>query len=244
MTKPPHHLVDVVGHIALRQYRPRNHDDRQSEDARSIEFRAGSLASSILGDDKRNIVFAQQRQIPFEAERAARNHGFSVRQRKRFPRRIDQAQQVTVVRTRSKCDEILPANREKDPGRGFGERFHGGIDAAHVVPRVARQGRPGRALERDVLHVALATGKESVPAHQGSEGMRGVDQVSDAFASEILDEPRNTTETSDPHGERLHGRSGRAAGIGEHTVHVCFRDSAGDLARLRRPAQQQDALHG
>lgn len=244
MSEPPHDLIDATRHVALGQLRPVDHDDRQSQDARRCELGARSLAAGVLGDDERDRVLAQQRQIDFEREGPSSQHGLRIGQGQRLSRRIDQPQQVVVMRAGCKCGQALPADREKDAGWGWGQRSHGGGDVARMPPVIAGHGRPRRALERDVAHARLGTGQDGVAAHLRREGMRGVDQVSDAFGREISDESRDAAKASDPCLDRLRSGPGRAAGIGVHRRDACSRDGPGELVRLRRPSQQEDALHG
>lgn len=244
MTQPSHDLVDALRHVAFGQVRPVDHDDRQSEHARGFEFRSGSLAAGVLGDDERDRVLSQQREIAIERKWTPRLHGCCVRQRQWLGGRVHETKQVVVLRTGRKRSEVLPADREKDALSIFGERCHGGGDIAHLTPVVAGYGRPCRALERDMQHAALGAGEDGVAAHLGREGMRGVDQVRDALALEIVDEPRDAAETTNPRRKGLQGTPSRAPGIGVHPRDVGSRDGAGELARLRRPAQQEDALHG
>lgn len=149
-----------------------------------------------------------------------------------------------MVRTGCKCSEVLPADRKKDAGPGFRQRRHGVVDVACMPPVVAGHRRPRRALERDVAHARPGTGEDRVAAHLRCEGMGRVDQVCDALGLKIPGEPVDATKAADARLDRLRRRPGSATGIRVHRRDACVRDDAREFTRLRRPTQQEDALHG
>lgn len=80
-------------------------------------------------------------------------------------------------------------------------------------------------------------------AHFGSERMRRVDDMRDAFAADVVGQPAHAAKPADARRQRLIGGRAGAAAIGIDGIDAGARDLRGEQARIGRSAQNEGANH-
>jgi len=188
-------------------------------------------------------MVAQKRGIGGGVEGATVDHDRRLRQGRRRLGRIDEAQQVMVLRFGGKGGERLLADGKEDAGRIVGQRRDGGGDIRHVPPVITRLRLPRRAFQRDQGRCGFRAGGDGVPAHPCGEGVGRVDDMGDAFVPQIIGQPRHPAEAAHAHGQGLGDGRIRAACIGKDGIHPRIGQGAGQTARLGRAAEEEDARH-
>ncbi|GAA0000125.1 hypothetical protein BRDID11002_01250 [Bradyrhizobium diazoefficiens] len=215
---------------------------RPSVRAASILARAPSPAG-IAGDDPYDAARTQHLQLAIKRERSARHDHVSREGQRRFGR-IDEAQCVGVLRFIPERRDVLAADGEEHVCRRLGQSGDRCIDVADLDPVVTGCFSPGGAFERDQRRAGFRACRDGVAAHLGSERMRRVDHMRDAFTANVIGEPAHAAEAADAGRQRLVGRRTGAAAIGIDGIHAGVRDLRGKLTRIARSAQNEGACHG
>jgi len=242
MTEPLHHVSDALDAQPFGQLRPRDHDDRQAEQAGRIDLGTRAVAAGIAGDDPGDAARAHHLQLAVERERPARHDHVGDEGQGHF-RRIDEPQRVGMLRPRRERRDVLAADGEEHVGRRFGQRGDCCVDIANLNPDVAGRLAPGRALQRDQRRAGLRARFDRVTAHLGGKGMRRVDDMRDTFATNIVGKPAHAAKAADAGRQWLIGWRSRSATIGIHRINPCARDLGGEQARIGNSAQNKGARH-
>lgn len=242
MTEPAHHLGDGFDGLPRRNEWPAHHHHRQRQLARGLDFCRRGIATGVLGHHDLDAVFCQHGIVGGAAKRPAGHDQLRVGKRQRRPRRIDQPDQITVLRMRGENIETLPPDAEKHPARRRAERFGRSLQIIDLDPAIAGRAPPGLALQRQQRQAGQGASSDRVGTHLRGERMRGVDNAGDLFGAKIVDEAIDAAETAEPPGNRRPRRAFGTAGIRQDRV------EAGVIRyRLRKPisvgsaAENQDA---
>ena len=244
MIDPAQHRGDVVHVDPIGQRRPIDHDDRQPQVARGNQFSLRTDAARILAYEQVDTFRLQQRAVGLFCERTAINDEPVVGQRDGVVGVIDETQQIMMLGLRGERGNVHPPQRQHDAARLAGQRRHCAGDVGYAVPPVALPDCPTGPGQRDVRDARLPCGGDGVGAHLRSEGVRRVDQMSDAHVPEVGGEPWDAAETADAHRNRLHLGHLHATGIAERRADATFRQRGRQRARFGRTAEDQDVRHG
>ncbi len=243
MSEPIHHFGDRGQGQPGGQGGAADHHHRQSKLARGIDLGARALTAGILGDDDVNMVLAEQRDITFDPERSAINHNFSFRQAQSCCRRIDQAQEVVVLRRAGEGAQGLTTDSQEYSLRLRRQGQRCRCFVGNDGPAVARFRAPRRAFERCQWHANRGAGFDGVAAHLGGKGVSGVDHLGDHFGAQIGHKTLHPAKAAGPPGQGLRRRFSGATGIRIDGIHSrsgqCLRHQVG----LGGAAQQKDACH-
>lgn len=242
--EPVHHLVDAPRNRAGRDAGPVDHDDRQAKNPGSNDLGARAVATGVLGDDMGDGMAAHQRQIVLQREGAARDDGMGIGQRQGRGRRIDKAQQVTVLRLTREVVQMHPADGQEHPGRAIGQGAGGGGNVGGMGPAIPGLRLPWLAFQRDERYSRHRRRRDGIGAHPRGEGMGCVDQMRDAFVPQVAHQPLDAAETADAGGQRLRARRLGAASIGQRGVDTGGGKRAGKAGGVGGAAQEKDARHG
>ena len=177
----------------------------------------------------------QHRTIAGEIERAARHDHLRALQRQRRARRIDQPQQIGVLRMRGEEFEMLPADAEKYPARRRAQRLGRRREIIDLDPVVAGTAFPRRALQRQQRHLGDRAGGHRMRADLRSEWMGGIDDARDPLGAKIIHQAIDAAEAADTPGDRRRRRVLGASGIGQHRI---------DVRRLRNRRHQPVGVGG
>ena len=180
-----------------------------------------------------------QGQVVRHREGAARLHDSVVGKGQHAVRRINQPQQVEMLRMGGKVVQMHPTNRQHDPCSGTLQRAHGTRDVRHMGPAVAALRLPRRARQRDQRHARLGAGRHGIAAHLCGERMGGVDDMRDAMRAHICDQPCNTTKSPHTLGQRLLHGLFNAARVGNHTTNRIVTQGPAQRGRFGRAAKNK-----
>ncbi len=245
MTQPAQHARHIMHFRARGQGGPVDHDHRQVKPARRLQFGIGPAAACVLGHDQFDPVRFHQGAVGSLGKGAAIDDDMGLRQRQGRLRRIDKAQQIVVLRGGREIGQMLAANGEHDAARGLVERGHSGGDIGDMLPTVAGFWGPrctGQGQKRYGLSLA---GSDSVMAHSGGEWVRGVDNMGDGFAPQVIAQPVHAAEPAHALGQGLAQGAFDPACKRERALGAALGQGAAKLARLGRAAKDEKVLqHG
>lgn len=244
MSEKRHDLFDAARGEARRQHRTVDQDDRQAQRARRVELRPRACAAGVLGDDEVDAVAGQKFPVGSLGEGAARDDGRGIGQGQGDIGRIDEPEQIMVLRLDGEGAQALPADGKEDPRRCDRKGLDGRVHVGHMAPGVAEAGDPRRALEGGKRDAGRPAGGNRVPAHLRCERMGRVDHMGDPFGAQIAHQPLHAAEAADPGRQRLRPRRIGAPGIGKDRVGPRGGKGAGKPAGLGRAAEKKDARHG
>ena len=244
MSNPVQHRSHRPGALALRQRRALHHHHGQAQGACGIELAARGLAACVLGHQPFDAVRAQQGLVIGRAERTAPQHHRGVGQGQAAGLgRIDQAQQIVVLRLARKGRKLLAAHGQKHPGGCLGQGGSGGLHVGHVDPGVAGTGLPGLALQRQQRRAGGGAGLAGIAAHLRGKRMGGIDHMADGLPAQELRQALRAAKASHAGGQGLgHGRL-RDARIREHGGNAGAVQGLGQLAGAAGAAQQENMGH-
>ena len=219
-----------------------DHHHLDTEQAGGLDFRIGSGATAVLGNDDVEVVLLQQFAFAFQRERTAIEDVFDIRKPKRRFDGIDATDEIVMLRRRFRMMRALPAGRQKDMAGGGAERFDGSRNALHLLPAIARQTLPFWTAQSDRSDTGGLGGKGGIGRNSLGEGMRGVDQQPIAAGFQEIGQRRSTAETTDANWNRLRGRFFGAPGERQQNIAITpRRKRLGQQARLAGAAEDQDA---
>lgn len=221
-----------------------DHRHRQAQFAgrRELGLRAGS--SGILAHDDLDGVLTHQPDVAFDGEGAAIDNEAVARQWRRGFGRIDEAQEIMMLRLRDEFGDMHAAQRQHDPAGRPGKPGHGSADIRYMAPAIALLRCPGGAGESDQRRSGKARGGYGIRAHGRGEGMRRVDQVGHPVLPQPVGKAIRASETADAHRDRLRTRAGRSTRVAERRVHSGPGEQAGQRAGLGGTAQKENFRHG
>lgn len=235
---------EIVRDPSRRQGRTLDHDHRYALPARRVELCARADTAGVLGHDAADPVRDEERTVVLFGEGAAGDDDLGVGQRQRPIGRIDEAQEVMVVRARGEGRERLAADCQKDPSGPVRQGRGGCLSGRDRLPEVARAGFPGLTLEGAERGSGGGGGGDRVAAHPGGEGMGRIDDMADAFVAKIAGESLYAAEAADAGWQRLGSGRLRSAGIGIDRRDTAVRERAGQIGRFGGASQKEDARHG
>jgi hypothetical protein len=241
MIQPRHRLIDgcdrgnVQGRWSLQQY------DREAERSRRSDLAVRRYTAAVLCHDDVDFMVAQQFTFPIFAEGSTFKDIARVRYLERRVHRIDAANQVTVLRRRSKGRDLLSADGEKHmAGRGSqGARCLLGV--MHIGPSIAGDGAPGRPTQGKEGRAGLRGGTLRMSRHRRGIGMRGINQGVDLIVVQVLYEARCSAETARSYRHGLRQWRGGPTGQRQSNCPVVTdRELLAEQSCLRRPTQNED----
>ncbi len=241
MTQPVQHLGHTAKGWALWQRRPRHHDHPQTQGPGGGQLGLGTAAAGVLGHNDVDPVTLQEGEIACDVKRTARDHRGAVWQQGRGGR-VDQAQQVMVLRRGGKDIDILPAYRQKNAGGHVGQGLRGIVKALHLGP--TRLNRPGWTQQRYEGHVQGVAGGGNVVADLRGKRVGGVNHMGDLFIAQPGGQAKDATKAADALRQGLGEGRGGSTGIGKHRVDPGLGKRLSHEARLGGAAEQKDAGHG
>lgn len=244
MIDPCQHIADVMDGLRLWQGWPVDHEDGQAERPRRIDLRTRACASSIFGDDQVYAVGAHQGEITLQREGAAIHGQVMTRQRGRRIWRIDEAQQIMMLRLGGEGFDMHAPERQHDaPGRPV-ERADSARNVRDMGPAVALPRLPFRTIEDQMSDLRLLRSRNGVGADRRGEGVGRVDQVGEPLRLQEYRQSSSAAKAAYAHRQRLRARVAGASGIAQHGALTALGKGLGEGARFGRAAKDQDVAHG
>ena len=241
--KPVQHALNRGADRPWGQGRAVHHHDRQAQFSRRHELRLGALATCILGHDDLRAMVAHQGKVILVAEWPAAQYHPGIGQRQRLTGRIDQAQEVMMLRRRGEVAKALAADGKENTGRLHGQGCGSLLSALHRDPVLTRPGHPGGALQSHQGNSREFSGFHRVLRHLRREGMRGIDHMCDALVVQEGHQSLNAAKSPNALGQGLADRGLGAPGIGIDACHPRLGQGAGQVSCFGGAAQKKDARH-
>ncbi len=238
---PIHHQGYAAHSGAVRDLRAVDHDNRQAKGAGGGNFGDSAFAARVFGNHDVDAMVTQQGRITCKGKGAARDGDAGARQRQIIGGRINKAQQILVLRGCGKGRQMLPPDGQKHPARGGAKAGGCAGKVGHMQPIILRGGDPRRAFKGEQRNACGLTGQDRVGAYLRGKGMRGVDDMGDAFGGKIGLQARNTTKAAHACGQGLGDGGIGAASVGIDGIGVIIGQRAGQQASLGCAAQKKDA---
>lgn len=240
MTEPLHDLCHTLDLQPFGQCWPRDHDHGQAKRPGRVDLGACAIAAGIAGDDPCDAARAYHLQFAVESEWSTRDDHVS-RKGQGCPGRVDETQRVGVLRLRRERRDVLAADGEEHVCRRLRQRGDRRIDVSDLDPVVAGCLAPRLAFERNQGRAGFRACGDRISAHLGSERMRRIDHMRDAFAANIIGQPAHAAKTADAGRQRLIGWRAGAAAIGVDGIDTRARDLRREQARIGSSAQNEGA---
>lgn len=242
--KPAHHPRYIGPAVAGRQGGPVDHQGSKAELARGNQLGLGPAAAGVFGDNQRDPVAVQQLQIIGGQKRAARDLNTVLRQGEWVGWRIDEAQEIMVLRLAGEIAQVLPPDGKEDPLRRATQSLNRSRNIGQVLPVIAGASRPGRPLQRQKRRAGDCAGGKRIAADLRGKGMGGVDHRRDLVIAEKCGQPVRPAKAADALRDRLGARGLGPARIGEQRRPAHGGHRLGQLAGLGRAAEDEELLHG
>lgn len=244
MTQPAHDFRGTVHFQPGGDGGPVDHDHRQAKGARGDELGLRAAAPGILADHEVNAMFAHQRRVAIGGERAAIDDERMPGQARGHFGRVDETQEVMMLRLRGERFHMHPAEREHHLMARTAEGSDRPGHAFDMSPAIAGHRPPCRAGQGDEGNARKARRFDGMGAHRRGERVRRVDEVGNAVFPQILGKSGDSTKAADPDRDGLHAGRSRAAGVTERRRDAFIRQQHGQRAGFGGPTQQEDFRHG
>ena len=242
--QPGHDLGRAAGDGAWGNGGAVDQDHRKGKRAGGGQLGFGPGASGVLGDDHVDAVVGQKCKVAFGGEGASCDDRFGLRQGQHFTRRVNEAQEIVVLRGLGEGRKVLATDGKEDAAWGRADCGDGGFKVGDMGPVVALVRRPRRAFEGDEGRVGFGAGGDGIRAHLRGERVGRVDHMGDGFGFEIGFQALDPAKTSDADRKGLGDRGFGATGVGIDGIQPRLSQGAGHLRSFGRSAQKKDARHG
>jgi hypothetical protein len=241
MIKPRHRLIDGCDRGNIQGRRPLQQYDGETQCSRRSDFAVRRCPTTVLRDDDVDLMLAQQIEFPVFAEGSAFKDVTRVRYLQWRIHRIDAANQVTVLRRRSKRRDLLTADCEKHAA-GIGSQSTCCLPGVmYIGPSIAGDSAPWRPTQGKEGRASLRGGTLRMSRHRRGIRMRGIDQRVDLMVAQVPYEASRSAETARSYRHGLRQWRGRATGQGQsNRPIVTNRELLAEQSRLRRTAQNED----
>lgn len=240
---PVQDLGDAGGYRPGWDRGPVDQDHRQRQVARGAQLGLGPAAPGVLRHDQGDAVLLHQRPVAGCVEWAAGNLDRAIGQGQRPLWRIDEPQQVMMLRLAREGGEVLAADRQKHPLRWTRQQGCGGRKIGNRDPAVAGTGAPGQTLERQQRDAGRSAGDHRVAADPRGEGMGGIDHPSDPAFAQKGRQAFGPAEAAGASRHRLRTGSFGASGIGQDGRQTGLGQCGGQLVGLGGAAEDE-GRHG
>ena len=186
MTHPRHNIRHAVSLCARRDCGTVDHDDRQAKSACRLDFGIGTRAACILGHNQIDAMRFHQCAIIGQRERATRHQHVMIWKRRRIAGRIDQPQQIEMLRIGRERVQMHAPNSQHHARRRTIKGTNRPFDVGHMDPVIAGLRAPRRAGQRDQGDVCMRTGRNGIAAHLRRKRMGGVHDMGHTVAHDIV----------------------------------------------------------
>lgn len=243
MTKPDQNLMQIAQYYARRDHRPVDQDHRNAKIAGRCQFGLRAAATGIFGNDHVYFMLAKQRLITRFGERPLGDYRVIPWQGHRAVGRIDQSQQVVVLRRSGEKVQMLLADGQEHPRGPAGQSINRRVQIRNALPAIAGLCLPRRAFKGAQRNTGLRAGRNGICAHTGGKRVRGVNNMGDGVAAQILRQPVNTAKAANPGRQGLNRWRIGASGVGKYRVRAAIGQRTGQITGLGGAAQNQGACH-
>lgn len=201
--KPVDYSLRIMNLCPRGKYGSIDHHHGQSQVTRGFDLGVCTRPASVFRHDRVNFKLLQNRTIRSHREGPSRNQYMVVGKTLWSFRRIHQSQQIEVLRI---WGELIQMHTPDSQHYAFClpfQRRNSTRNVGNPGPSVSILGRPGRSCQSDHRNLGARTGRYSIPAHLGREGVRCIDHMGHMMVAQIRGKALRATEPSYPAGDRM-----------------------------------------
>ena len=233
-------LVNCCNSGARWNVRPRNHVNREAERTRRFDFRHRCRAASVFCKNRFDAMVHEQRDVIARSEWSTRCDDRRMRHGQRRNQRVNDANDVVVLRREAKRVERQTSETGKDVCRLSWERGNRIFNAGIVLPAVARLRFPLTPLERNQRHASPLGGRNGISTDLSCKRMRRVEKHADPLVAQISGESIDSAKAAAASRNRNLLRRGGAPGKRQDGIEPCVGGEAfAQRARFTRAAKHE-----
>lgn len=245
MMKPSHDACRRMRLATVGKRLPVDHDHGNLQSACCLYLGDGTRSAGVFCNDPLDAMTAHKNDITSLGEGTTRDDDGVVWKERRPFRRINEAQDVVMLRLGRKGIDMLATDREKNALPGTCQRGNCAGDVLRCVPVVSGGGLPGWPCQRDQRNTKLVTRRNSVMAHLRCKGVGRVNDMGDGVFAQVGGKPIDAAEAADPMCDGLLLWSGNAPRIGERCRDASLGHHMREGGCLGGAAQDQEIVaHG
>ncbi len=221
-----------------------DHENRQAERAGCLDLGYRGRSAGVLGENSPNAMLAEQADIAFGSEGAARLQDDGIRQARRRFRHVDQTDNVSMLRGGKQLGKSKPAHAAKYGAGLLSYCGDGGSNIRDLDPVVFWLFFPSGPLDRKKCNICCGSRLDSIAAHLAGKRVGRVNEDADVLFAQIVHESRNAAKPANSHRYRL--RKGRSSPASKRQDGIETRvrgEQSRKRARFRRTSQDENA-HG
>jgi len=203
MTQPLQNRGHVENLLTRGQGGSVDHHNRQTQFARGKQLGLRARATGVFGNDTGDPMGAHQLQVSLNGERPAVCYHDVICEGQGGAWRIDEAQQVKVLRIRCEFLKVHTPDSQHDPFTRHIQRRDSRGYVGHIYPVVALLSTPRCARKRYQRILGRLARLNRIQAHLGGKGVRGVDQMCDLVVNDISGKAFGTVKAADALGKRM-----------------------------------------
>lgn len=237
--EPRHNFCRCRGLLSWRHCRAVDHQDRQSEAARGRNLCECRRTSRVFGNDKVDAVILNQAPVRVFGKWATVHDHMGVGQGQRPRRRIDQAQQIEMLRVRREIRQMHSPHCQHHSQRRTIQRRDGSGNVRNGFPSIFGSCAPGRAGQCDQGHAGPPAGGNSVAAHLSGKGVRCIDDMRDLMRLQIVMQAGHASKAPHTLWQRLALGSFDTTGKGHRSPKARFCGRSGKGRRFGGAAKDQ-----
>ncbi len=242
--KPDHGVCGRWNRWPRRNEGALDHNDGKAKRARGLDLGNRSLASRIFRQNRFDAALAKQENIVLRCERPACPDYDDARQAERCCRRVDQPDDVGMLRRGLKLSKSEAANGAEDRARFLAERRNRRSHIRNDGPVVFRLTFPGGPFDGEERRTGDRSRGDGVSAHLGREWVGCVDEDIDLPVPQIADKPLNPAKAAASHRNGLGARSRCPSGKGESCLETAVPgEQPCERARFRGASEEKNE-HG
>lgn len=240
MSDPVEDRSGVMKFPARRLCGPVDHDHRQAEDTGRRDLGIGPGPARVFRHDDLDPMVLHEGAICGLFEWATVHDDLGLGERQGCCGRIDEPQQVAMLRVGGEVVQVHPAHGEHDTASGLVERGDSPGHIRHPDPVIARHGPPFRPREGHQWDAGACTGGHRVMAHLRRKGMCCIDDMGDAGLGQVARQPVHPAEAAHPLRQGLAQGARNAARKGHGADQPTLGGGAGKTRGLGRACKDQE----
>lgn len=242
MTKPAQNFGDRFDRFPRGNERPADQHHRQRKIPRRFDLGRGGASAGIPGNDNVGVEILKHGSITGTVEWPARDDYLCIGQRQWIERRINQPNQINVLRIRNESLQMLAADTKEDTALRVTERLRGCRDIVNLDPAIAWRELPGRSFERQQRHTGSFASRKRVLTHLRGERMGRINEAVDVLGTKVVHQASDAAKAADAPGNRRLQRISGAASIGQHRIDTrIVRQSRRQPVRVGGATEDQNA---
>lgn len=244
MTQPDEHIFRAIALGPARNGGTVDHQDRQAQIPCGDQLGVGAVPASVLAHHQIDGVGLHQLAVACGGEWSAINDQAVMGQAGRLLWRIDEAQQIMMLRLGGEGSHMHPSQRQHDAAGLPRERRHCAVDVGNAGPAVTGDWLPRPTGQRHMGHPSQTGCFHGMDAHHRGKGVGRVNQMGHPMVAQIVRQPDHAAEPANAHWHQLSAGIFCSPGIAERRRDALRHKQTGERGRFGRATQQEDIRHG